>query len=163
MDSARTIKALTECGAVTAALKAEHDAIEDALRALTEAMLADANTATLTQIMDILLDFCVAHFDSEEQELLDNGYPETVGHASAHKALLRRFRVARTALSKGQIEATLDASDLLNSFHNHVARFDRPAHAHLLRKRIDSGEGDRLHHQTQLNQLYRVRRAGNGH
>jgi hemerythrin-like metal-binding protein len=159
LDQARIIKALTECDAVTSALMAEHYAIEDALQALDGAVLAGATRETLTRIMDVVVDFCVAHFSSEEQEFRDHGYADVESHARAHKALLKRFRAARVAVSKGEMAGTLDAVDLLNTFHNHIAIFDKPAHAHKLRQSIDRGEGDTFHQQVELDQLYRTKRA----
>jgi hemerythrin-like metal-binding protein len=144
MDSARTIKALTECGAITAALKAEHYAIEDALQTLDGALFAGASRETLTRIMDIVVDFCVAHFTGEEQEFGSHKYAGTEAHAKAHERLLKKFRGARRAVVDGQIEGALDAADLLDAFHDHVSRFDRPAHEYVLQQRIGRAEGDIL-------------------
>jgi hemerythrin-like metal-binding protein len=158
MDQARIIKALTDCDAVTSALMAEHYAIEDALQALDGAVIAGATAETLAQLMDVVVDFCVAHFANEEQEFRDQDYAGLDSHARAHKALLARFRAARDAVREGRIEGTLDAADLLNAFHNHIGTFDRPAYAHKLQQRIAAG-GDTAHQQAELNQLYRTRHA----
>jgi hemerythrin-like metal-binding protein len=134
MDSARTIRALTDCGAITAALKAEHYAIEDALQTFDGAVLAGASQETLAQILDIVVDFCVKHFSDEECQFSGDQYAESSAHAKSHERLLARFRAARVAILEGKIEGTLDAADLLNAFHNHIARFDRPAHAYSLQQ-----------------------------
>jgi hemerythrin-like metal-binding protein len=131
MDSARTIKALTECGAITSALKAEHYAIEDALQTLDAALLAGASAEKLTQIMDIVVDFCAAHFANEQEEFSKTGYAGAAAHTRAHDKILEKFRAARAAVSNGRIKGVLDATDLLNAFHDHVSRFDRAAHAQL--------------------------------
>jgi hemerythrin len=160
MDAARTIEALTQCGAVSAALKAEHYAIEDALQTLDGAVLAGANAETLARIMDIVVDFCVAHFAAEQREFMHHGYAGSEAHVKAHDKLLAKFRDARSLIVNGQIEGTLDAADLLNAFHNHVSRFDRPAHAFILQHSIAGRQGDSLHHQIELDQLYRTKAAG---
>lgn len=161
MNQAGLIKALTDCDAVTSALMAEHYAIEDALQALDGAVLAGATAETLAQIMDVVVDFCVNHFASEEQEFRDHGIVGADLHARAHRALLRRFRAARVAVREGRIEGTLDAGDLLNAFHNHIGRFDRPAYALKLKQRIDAGQGDADVQRAELNQLYRTAKAAN--
>jgi hemerythrin len=160
MDAARTIEALTECGAICAALKAEHYAIEDALQTLDGAVLAGASAETLARIMDIVVDFCAAHFTAEQREFMQHGYAGAEAHVKAHDKLLLKFRTARTLIVNGHIEGTLDAADLLNAFHNHIARFDRPAHAFILEQSIVRGEGDTLHHQIELAQLFRTKAAG---
>ena len=160
MDASRTIQALSDCGAITAALKAEHYAIEDALQTLDGAILAGADKENLAQIMDIVLDFCAQHFSGEEKQFSGQGYFGADAHARAHEKLLSKFQEARTAILSGKIEGTLDAADLLNAFHTHVARFDRPAHAFVLQQQIVRGEGDSRHHQIELDQLYRVQRSG---
>jgi hemerythrin len=158
MDSARTIKALTECGATTSALKAEHYAIEDALQTLDAALLAGARPESLAQIMDIVVDFCAAHFASEEDEFSKHGYAGAAGHKRAHDKLLKRFRAAREAVSngegKGTLNAALDAAELLNAFHDHVSRFDRAAVAHLLQPPT-TAEGDDVLKPIEV-ELYRA-------
>ncbi|MGA7412609.1 MAG: hemerythrin domain-containing protein [Bryobacteraceae bacterium] len=131
MDHARGIKALSDCGAIQASLETEHDAIENALTVLGHGMLAGASPHVLTQIMDMVLDFCEAHFQSEEQAFRDGGYADVDLHARDHARLLSELRAARAAISAGQIEATIDASALLNCFHDHVATFDEIAHAQI--------------------------------
>ena len=159
MDSARTIKILTESGAITAALKAEHYAIEDALQTLDGAIIARASGGQLTQIMDIVVDFCVAHFAHEEREFSAHNYQATEAHTRAHKKLLEKFQSARTAIVEGKIEGLLDAADLLNAFHDHVSRFDRAAHTHVLESQIARGAGDVAHQRCVLDQLSRTTSA----
>ena len=131
VDQARGIQALSDCGAIQAALETEHEAIENALTVLGHAMLSGASPKVLTQIMDMVLDFCEAHFQSEEQGFRDSGYADVELHACDHARLLSELRVARAAISAGQTDATIDASVLLNCFHDHVASFDEIAHAQL--------------------------------
>jgi hemerythrin len=159
LNQARLIKALTDCDAVTSALMAEHYAIEDALHALDNAVLAGGTAETLTRIMDVVVDFCVEHFANEEQEFRDQGLVDAEPHTRAHRALLRRFRAARVSVSEGRMEGTLDAGDLLNAFHNHIGSFDRPAYALKLQQRIAAGQGDAAIQQAELNQVYRSTRV----
>ena len=120
---------LTDCGAISAALTAEHQAIDVALETLAEAMHAGASVEVLNKIMSMVLRFCEEHFAREERCFRARGYFDIELHVSAHEDLLRSFRAVQIAISTNQLEATLDASDLLNTFHNHVDGLDRLAHA----------------------------------
>jgi hemerythrin-like metal-binding protein len=128
-ENARAIKALADRGEIAAALNAEHQTIEGGLHTLGDAVLAGANKGVLTQLVSMVVNFCVDHFASEEQVLRDNGYLEIDAHADAHRQLLKAFRAAHTAMEEGQLEATLDVSDLLMHLHEHIAGFDEPAYA----------------------------------
>jgi hemerythrin len=150
------IEALTECGAVSAALQAEHAAIESALQTLGDAMLAGAKPESLAKIMDMVVEFCLCHFEAEDQLFAGGEHGQV--HAGAHKTLLAKFRAVRDSIGEGQPEGTLDAADLLNDFHNHVTHFDRASHAILLQQNIDRKTGDTY---QQLNELRRVARTGN--
>jgi hemerythrin len=152
MDQARTIKALIDCGALSAALHLEHQAIENSLQALSDALFAGAPTETLTEIIDIVLDFCVAHFQSEEREFRDHVYAGAAAHSIAHEKMLGALRDVRTAISEGHIDATLEAGELINGFHYHVSHFDRPACAQLLRESINR-DGETLQRLTELDRL----------
>ncbi|MGD1070690.1 MAG: hemerythrin family protein [Bryobacteraceae bacterium] len=139
MDQAIAIQELTDSGAVTAALKTEHQAIEDALQSLDNAISAGAIPPVLTGIIDVVVDFCTSHFDKEELAFRDSGYAGTDAHERAHQLLLGRIRAARLAIGEGQPGAALGARDLLNHIHEHIADFDRPAYVQLLWKHIESG------------------------
>jgi hemerythrin len=141
LNSATAIRALTDCGAITAALRAEHSAIEDGLQTLGDAVLAGANTQVLTQVISMVVHFCEAHFANEEEAFSVWGYAEVGAHASAHQGLLNAFRAARIEVAAGCIDATLTVSDLLNGFHDHIARFDRPAYVEMLKQNIEHGGG----------------------
>jgi len=132
MDHARAIKALTNCGAITAALEKEHEAIDSALHSLNAALVAGASAETIVQIMDMVVDFCTAHFRNEEEAFIGSSYTDADAHASAHAELLRSFQAVRLGVSNGIFLARLEGTDLLKSFHAHIERFDRAAHADIL-------------------------------
>lgn len=150
MDAARTIRALSACGAATAALQAEHMAIEDALNTLTEAIAAGANQHQLADILEIVIDSHAAHFRNEEEEFREVGYPHLDAHVRSHQAMLGKLHAARRVVSSSDIAAALDVCTLVNTFHNHVANLDRPAHEYILKHRIRL-EGDavrlKMHHR----------------
>jgi len=91
------------------------------------------------------------------------GFDGWAAHARAHERLLGEFRAVRAAIASGDMEATLTGSDLLSNFHDHIAVFDRAAHAYQLRQQIERGEGDTTGQQIQLEQLYRVKGAACGY
>lgn len=141
MDEAATIKTLASCGAINAALRTEHAAIEGALQTLGDAVLAGADAHLLTEITSRVLAFCVAHFDNEEKLFRDGRYSDVEAHVAAHQGLLGAIRAACKAVSEGELEATLDVSDLLDRFQDHVVRFDRPAYAEMLQQSVEHGGG----------------------
>lgn len=96
MNSSKTINLLAECGETSAALEAEHAAIQSALEALGDAMLAGAPLETLANHMGSVIDFCVTHFEDEEEFLRRNGDDEL--HASAHNEMLSGFRAVRNSI-----------------------------------------------------------------
>jgi hemerythrin len=99
MDQARVLNALTNGGAITAELQTEHQAIRDSLQALRDALLAGATPETAAETLDTVLDFCVAHFRSDEQAFRDHGYADADAHAGAYEILLGRLRAARSLSS----------------------------------------------------------------
>jgi hemerythrin len=139
MDPVKRIKVLTDCGANAAALRAEHTAIEDALDTLDHAVIAGATTHQLTDILRMVYDFQEAHFCAEELMLIESGFPGLAAHASAHQGMLQRLHDARSSLQGGDLEAALDASDLINCFHDHVATYDRAAHTYLIQQQVKKG------------------------
>jgi hemerythrin len=155
MDEVRIISALTECSAASGAIQAEHFAIEQALNTLNQAMLAGASPEQLTQIVDIAVDFHEAHFANEEQSFADCDYEGQDAHVRDHEKMLERLRAARREISTGKIEAILNVSDLLYAFHNHVAAYDRDAHAHMLRQKMERGQ-NMLQSQIELDRLMRL-------
>jgi hemerythrin-like metal-binding protein len=155
MDEVRVIKALTECSAASGAIQAEHFAIEQALNTLNQAMLAGASPEQMTEIVDIAVDFHEAHFANEEEAFADCGYQGLDAHVKDHQLMLKRLRTARREISKGKLEATLNVSDLLYAFHNHVAAHDRDAHAHMLRQKMERGQNI-MQSQIELDRLMRL-------
>jgi hemerythrin-like metal-binding protein len=141
--------------------KMEHQAIENALQTLGDAMVAGARSEILTEIMDTILDSSVAHFRNEEQEFRNQCYAGSDGHARAHETLLGRLRSVRTAVSEGQPEAILAACDLLNSFHDHIDRLDRPAFTQILRQHSANGSAS-FHQLAELDRIMQASHAAVG-
>jgi hemerythrin len=154
VTSAITIKALVECDAITEALLKEHEEIEKWLQALSDGMAAGANQEILMCILTTVEDFCVVHFDSEEQGFRNRDYVKADAHANAHKQFLQRLHGARTAITGSQFAAS-DTSDLLNSFHNHVDFFDKPAYVWSLWQHFQAGD-ETPQHLSELCSLDRL-------
>jgi hemerythrin len=140
VDQALAIRALTDEGAVMAALKTEHQAIEDALQSLDDAVSAGATPLVLTGIVDVVAEFCASHFAQEELAFRDSSYAGKEAHACAHQMLLGRVRETRREITEERPEAALGARDLLGYVNRHIADFDGPAYVHLLWKHIESGD-----------------------
>ena len=91
-------------------------------------MSVAATTQELLKLADTIVNFCETHFASEEQFLRDCRYPGFDEHAEKHKGMLSQVCDIRTAISAGNQEAVTDCAKLINSFHDHITRFDRPAY-----------------------------------
>ena len=156
---AEKITALTQCEAITEALKLEHKEIEKALQSLVDASVtAPSDTLAQLGIIDTVLDFFAEHFQSEERVFSDQGYARLEEHTASHERLLREFHDARRAISEGQLEPPLDVSTLIGAFHAHVALFDRPAYVSLLWRHFDSGSetGQHISELASLDRLGKI-------
>jgi hemerythrin-like metal-binding protein len=129
MNDALAIHGLTEQGGATAALEAEHAAIESHLGALQAAVMSDANAETVAGLLDVCIEFCRTHFVHEEGYMDERRYPHLGDHRAAHSALLAEFqRVRALAAKRDLITGVLDGFDLLHEFEEHVNTWDRPMH-----------------------------------
>ena len=132
MNHAAVIRLLTECGAATAALNAEHDALDGCLRSLSDLVMAGASGATTAALLHLAFQFCTAHFGHEERFMYEHGYAGTQAHAAAHKQFLARLQDIEARMTTEEASlAALDAAGLIHDLHEHVEAFDRPAHDYI--------------------------------
>ena len=123
---AEEINVLKNRGSIAEALLAEHDAIEQMLQALREAVVAGADHVECIEILNTSVEFCAAHFADEEEFMQRNGHGFLKSHAHAHRELMRKFtNVIRRASTDGLSLAILDEVDLLCDFHEHVRTYDQ--------------------------------------
>jgi hemerythrin-like metal-binding protein len=138
VNHALAIRTLTECGAPTAALQVEHAAIETSLRTLKAAILAGASGGIITSILDVCVDFCVTHFESEEEAMRKSGYAHLEAHHAAHNRLLKRFQEARACATGDSLAvAALDGFDLLQDFEEHIRTHDTLFHMNSVRQSLE--------------------------
>lgn len=110
----------------THALQAEHDAIEAVLQSLWKGVMSGAGCAEVHEILNAAVDLCATHFADEEEFMKRAGLgAEMEPHVAAHKQLLAKIVAARRAAAgDGMSLAVLDATDLLDNFHEHVSTYD---------------------------------------
>lgn len=125
---AEDIRTLKDRGCALEAMQVEHDAVEQVLKGLFEAVLSGASRPEVIEILNASIDFCGTHFADEEGFMCKSGHAQLDAHAAAHKQLLEKFVDARRRASGEDLSlATLDAVDLLHDFHEHVETYDRAA------------------------------------
>ena len=159
MDAARIIRARAELGVIVSKLNAEHYAIEGALYALDGAAFVGASSCSLAQIMDAVLDLCLAHFASEEEAFRDFSYPDAGANAMSHQNLLKRIRAIRMAVSEGRLDTVWIARDLLEILGEHRSRFDRRGHVHLLGYGVELRAGEAVRTDIDRTPPYRAKKA----
>jgi hemerythrin-like metal-binding protein len=126
-DPATTINALIQCDAITQALHEEHKTLYESLRTLSDAIATGASRETITYILDRVQDFCISHFEHEEQFFSERAYSKADAHKTAHKQLIQRLRTVRMAIISDQFAAS-DIPGLIDSFNSHIVAFDKPAY-----------------------------------
>lgn len=148
MNYAVAIDALAECGAVSAALEAEHDAIDAMLRTLNKVMLAGAELNVVLRIIDLVVDYCQCFLRAYK----DGNLPT---HSAAHWELTQRAQRVRASIATASIEATLGAADLLEALHTHIDGFDNPAYQRIL-QRASTTVDEGLRGATEMLRLQRM-------
>jgi hemerythrin-like metal-binding protein len=123
----RAIKENLDLGEMPKALEKEHEAIDNAFEKLISALNVGATTEEILDLTDIVANFCETHFATEEQFFHDCLYPGSDEHAKMHKRILSRLREIRNAISAGNQGVRAECSEMRDSLHDHIARFDRPA------------------------------------
>jgi hemerythrin-like metal-binding protein len=138
LNQAVAIDLLAECGALSAALEAEHDAVESALWTLNKAMLAGAEQPVVLRLFDGIVEHCRVHFLQEETHMTANGCARLEDHSAAHQQITRRIQEVREAIVRSEPDCSLNVADLLLVLRRHIDAFDRPAYDGMLRR--NSGE-----------------------
>jgi len=107
------------------ALEAEHEAIEAILQSLWKAVIAGADGVEVDEILNAAVDLCSTHFADEEEVMRRAGCLNMEPHIADHRRILAKIIAARQAAAgEGMPMAVLDATDLLDEFHNHVTTYD---------------------------------------
>jgi hemerythrin-like metal-binding protein len=73
-----------------AKLDAQHKKIIDIINLLRSTPDVDVRSETVSELLTRLRNYASDHFATEEQLLVEHGYPELVTHKEAHKAYRRK-------------------------------------------------------------------------
>jgi hemerythrin len=116
-----------ECIVGVQAMDDQHGILMDTLNELRLMLVRGADRRDISLQLERLIEFTQMHFNSEEQLLLQQGFPGANEHTNAHQALLARLY---SALEHVNREETLHFSSLLEFlpawYLDHVEQLDRP-------------------------------------
>jgi hemerythrin len=105
----------------------QHGILMDTLNEIRSILARGADRREICLRFERLIEFTQMHFQSEEQLLLQHGFPGAIDHRNAHQALLQRLYTALEQLNR---EEPLHFSSLLEFlpawYLDHVEQLDQP-------------------------------------
>lgn len=109
------------------AMDDQHGVLMDTLNELRRMLVRGSDRREICIQVERLIEFTQMHFQSEEQLLVQQGFPDVESHREAHHALLGRLY---TALEQLHREEPVHFSALLEFlpawYHDHVEQVDQP-------------------------------------
>jgi hemerythrin-like metal-binding protein len=116
-----------ECIVGVQAMDDQHGILMDTLNDLRIMLLHGAGHREISLQLERLIDLTQMHFQSEEQLLKQQGFPEVEGHCVAHQNLLSRLYIALEHVNR---EVDVHLSSLLEFlpawYLEHVEKLDHP-------------------------------------
>lgn len=117
------------------AMDDQHGILMDTLNELRRMVVRGSDRREICLQLERLIEFTQMHFQSEEQLLVQQGFPDVEDHREAHHSLLGRLY---TALEQLHREELIHFSTLLEFlpawYHEHVEQVDQP-YGHWLNER----------------------------
>jgi hemerythrin len=109
------------------AMDDQHGILMDTLNELRRMIVRGEERRDICLQLERLIEFTQMHFQSEEQLLRQQRFPDVEEHRNAHHALLTRLYQAREHVSR---EETVHFSSVLEFlpawYHQHVEEVDQP-------------------------------------
>lgn len=116
-----------ECIVGVQAMDDQHGILMDTLNDLRIMLLRGASHREVSLQLERLIDFTQMHFQSEEQLLQQQGFPELEGHCAAHHNLLSRLYVALEHVNReGDVHLSSLLEFLPSWYLEHVEKLDHP-------------------------------------
>ncbi len=116
-----------ECIVGVGAIDDQHGILMDTLNDLRAMLLRGADRHDVNLQLERLIDFTQMHFQSEEQLLLQQGFPGINEHRTAHQHLLAKLYAALDQINR---ENSLHFPSLLaflpSWYLDHVEKLDQP-------------------------------------
>ena len=115
-----------ECIVGVQAMDDQHGILMDTLNDLRIMLLHGANHREVCLQLERLIDFTQMHFQSEEQLLKQQGFPEVEGHCIAHQRLLGRLYTALEHVNREDVRLNSLLEFLPAWYLEHVEKLDNP-------------------------------------
>jgi hemerythrin-like metal-binding protein len=116
-----------ECIVGVEAIDDQHGILMDTLNELRVMLLRGAERRDVNLQLERLIDFTQMHFQSEEQLLLQQGFPGINDHRTAHKHLLAKLYAALEQINHEEALHFPSLLGFLPSWYlDHVEKLDQP-------------------------------------
>lgn len=116
-----------ECIVGVEAMDDQHGILMDTLNELRLMLVRGANHRDVCMQLERLIDFTQMHFQSEEQLLLQHGFPGAEDHTQAHHQLLRRLYAALEHVNHDESVHLGSVLEFLPAWYlDHVEKLDQP-------------------------------------
>ncbi|MBT7943981.1 MAG: hemerythrin family protein [Alphaproteobacteria bacterium] len=114
-------------------LDADHIMIFSLINHIDESHLSGADEAAIGEILKVLINRAVAHFNREEMLMKKNGYPEIDAHAEEHRRILEELGVLYEAYQDSPSSAiSAEIVKLLSAWlEDHVLETDMQYRSYL--------------------------------
>ena len=116
-----------ECIVGVQAMDDQHGVLMDTLNELRVMLVRGADRRDICLQLERLIEFTQMHFQSEEQLLLQQGFPHTDEHRTAHQALLTKLYMALEQLNHDEVVHFSSLLQFLPGWYmEHVEQLDQP-------------------------------------
>ena len=116
-----------ECIVGVQAMDDQHGILMDTLNELRMMLLRDSDRRKICLQLERLIEFSQMHFESEEQLLLQQGFPGTEEHRKAHQRLLKRIYTAAEQVNRNEALSVSSVLEFLPAWYlEHVEQLDHP-------------------------------------
>lgn len=116
-----------ECIVGVQAMDDQHGVLMDTLNELRIMLLHGNNRRHVSLQLERLIEFSQMHFQSEEQLLLQQGFPGAEEHRKAHQHLLGRLYFALEQVNRDETIQLSSLLDFLPAWYlEHVEQLDQP-------------------------------------
>lgn len=116
-----------ECIVGVQAMDDQHGILMDTLNELRTMLFRGANRRNVSLQLERLIEFTQMHFQSEEQLLLQQGFPAAEEHRKAHQHLLKRLYTALEQVNRDETIRLNSLLDFLPAWYlEHVEQLDQP-------------------------------------
>jgi hemerythrin-like metal-binding protein len=116
-----------ECIVGVQAMDDQHGILMDTLNELRDMLLRGTSRRDVSLQLERLIEFTQMHFQSEEQLLLQQGFPGAEEHRKAHHHLLTRLYAALETVNRDEPIRLNSVLEFLPAWYlEHVEQLDQP-------------------------------------